>query len=951
MPSSGVAPGGQAAVDALRLRIDEIDAEIADAKGNDSSLAAAIQANASDIATLAAQQASETLDSDPDIEWAGAMLQGGAGLPAGSAELLPTGNGNKKRYVAAKVAEDDTKRAAWGAQSATTPYVLPTVTSTPSLPSGTNGTAGYSFTHTANIDLGDQLKAWSIVSGGTDATHVAGMALNATTGVLAGTPNATGTFVYVIQALTELGAIATKICTLVISPAATPAFNLPSVPPTQPAVNVAFSWDVSAYIQNIPAGTGIVFSAVSGLPAHHLAISSAGLITGTPLAADYGSSFSAVLRVTNGAGVTIDKTVTFTIPAATFSIITTTLPPLQQGQAMTPTTIQTSGGTMPIAAKATTAGTLPAGLVVNIVSGVAVVSGTPTGTGAYSFAEQLTDSTAGTAQTATQTFSGTIAPAATPFAFMGGASTYDLTADLGNPKSGDAIDKALMDYVTGTPANTPIFDSGSPPTTPAFGLDVVGTHYKGTANKSGTANPVLRASDDLGASWKAVQCHLTLLTAGAAVDVYAAIIAAGGQVFSTPNAFTDDDAGRLLGKKNLNALLTALASAASQSARLKSTAGTYWDPVAETGAPIFVPISRDTFGTYIASGSGAAAGLAWFDLGNVIWQLVGGQPVSSAPHQLFDLQNPGDNSISIIRFDARGGSQAEAPAAGSGAAGFYGHGILVRGDGRAHEHDWAVYNEVGVTGSSSGGTSETFDAKFGQIAAGAHAGQCVMLGNWQGDTGTKFASGMVVQQSVETDAVHLTRSWTKVIAVKRRHAFGEYAGAPWGIDNGSDGTDCPRGFYAEAGIPNGNAISSPSLYIGRPGQTANPPTTTRCGADGANTGAVGCTASGAGGSLVVGEVQVNSHHSVNDRYAPYVQQGTVGAASFRIANSTITNPAVKGDGTKHCIQGLAGGGKTAAQNLGLVTVDHATCTVTGLGANNQAAPNVALGAGSWDKIS
>lgn len=879
-------------------------------------------------------QPPQTLDADPDVQWVGALLQG-LPLPAG-AVLSTIGSGsNTKRYIARSVYNNDTKFDAWAAQAATTPYALPEFTSASALPAGTDGTVYGGFTFTTSSDLGGGKVALSIGAGGTDATHVAGMTLTDNgdgTAGLAGTPSSSGTLMFVMLVVDELGGSGTQVVSITIAPAATPSFVLPGAPSVQPAVGVAFTFDPTPFVQNLPAGSGWVWSLTS-LPVHHLGVNaSTGHITGTPTSADYGASFTIVLQVTNGT-TTLTSSMRVTIPPQTGQLAVTLnqLPAMQQGSTLPTTQITTSGGSGAIASVTVIAGTVPAGLTPAAGFGIAAIGGAPTGSGPYDFTLELTDTSTPTPQTATIEYTGSIAAAAAGDAWSPPAN---LNTVAGNPKVGDTVSIPLANFVTPSGASA-MFDSGSPKTTPAFGLDVVGGVYGGTVNAQGTASPTLRASFDGGTTWHAQQCHLTLISATPGVDLAAAVSNASG-------GFLGDGATAAQGIANLNALASAIAAASSQRYQLLSLQGT-------TDEPIFVGLHRSVFknSPYFNYSAPSTGGIFAIQLGNVLFYWVGNEAFTgSKGAPLAFCQLTGFAGAVVLKFDARGSLSGAPPAPGSGDEGFYNHGVTIIAPSGVIEYDVELYNDLGVTGSSAGGTSETFDFKIGQDAVGGHSGNCTMIGNaapYGGplDTNTThYCSGMVVQQGVETLSSELPRGHVLLTANKRRHAFGEFAGNPWQIDNASAASDCARGLYLEGGSPNSNAIASPSLYIGAPGTSSNPVTTTNCGNVGGTTGAVGTTYSGGNEP---GELVVHAHTSTNDVYSPYVTQGCTGSIS--IANSTIVGaPGV-------CITGL-GGAHTATQNLAKVSVDHSTCTVSGLGAKSQVAPSSAsLASGSWNKLS
>lgn len=848
----------------------------------------------------------EGLRTASDVQWTGAKQQG-RNFPPAAATLLPDGSGND-RWVASSVAFDATKRANWAAQGNPVPaYQLPVITSVQTLPTGTNGTAYDGFTFAATSDLGGGDLAWSLIGGQyTDATHVAGLVLDPAAGTLTGTPNTTGTFVFTVEVADELDGEAQQLVTLVIAAALTPTYALPAVPPTQPSVGNAYSYDTSSLAANFT--TTPTFSA-TGFQ-NHLSINSAGVISGTPTSADYGASFTAQITATDGVH-SVTKPITFSIPTGTVTITTTTLPAMQQNVALTPFQLMVVGGTAPYA-WAKTAGTLPAGLA---VSSTGVLSGTPTGSGAYDVTYGATDSE-GTPVTDTQEYTGTIAVAAAPWTFSV-PNNGDLTAAAGNPHDGDSVDIDMSQFFSGTPAGAITMDSGSPATLPADGMNInvpTTNHFGGTAklNKA-TINPVIRANDTSG--WQSVQCHLTVIAKGNYVDL---------SKFS--GITLGDGITTAQGIANVTAIANAIASAASQGYGLNSSQGTSIDG----GTPILIGLHKSSFGNNTPYISYNGNKLTIWQLDNVIFYLLGGtgkqQPVGSSPCQIIQITGV-SNGAFFLNTDTRGSSQAAPPAAGSGAAGFYNHSIKLF----QCDHESGVlnaFNGVGVTGSSSGGTSETFDVWLGQSGGGADL-ECTIKGNINisgyADTNTAhYCSGCVNQNTVETVDNLAPLAQFKLTVDKRRHMFGLYCGGPSQVMGGSTGSNTARGVYAEDGDPSiaGVGIHSPLLYVGESGSPSNPVVTTNCGNLAGTTGDVGCDSSGGG---QVGVLTVYAHTSINSNYGPYTAQN---CGNYTIKNSIITGA------PNSCIIGQAGGGQSAATNLQAVTVD-ANSTVAGIGSNAQ----------------
>jgi hypothetical protein len=174
----------------------------------------------------------------------------------------------------------------------------------------------------------------------------------------------------------------------------------------------------------------------------------------------------------------------------------TTLPAAIAGVSYT-TTLQATGGKAPLT-WTVAPGTLPPGLT---LSSGGVLSGTPTTSGSFSFTVQVTDSTSGTPQTATQTFqlsvSGrktdtSIAFGANPIAF-GGSTSVTVTVT-------DTQGSGTASSPTGTLALTGAGLSAS--------SCVLAPAGAGAASCSVTVTPPSAGTDVIGATFSATSVHL-----------------------------------------------------------------------------------------------------------------------------------------------------------------------------------------------------------------------------------------------------------------------------------------------------------------------------------------------------------------------------------------------------------------------------------------------------------
>jgi len=224
----------------------------------------------------------------------------------------------------------------------------------------------------------------------------AGVTLNPSTGLLSGSPTASGNFSFAVTATDTGSTGAGAPFTVQGNYSLTVAAPLVSVTPTALAVATAGT----AYSATLAAtgGVGPYRFALGGgaLPAG-LSLSAGGVVTGTPTAT---GAFAFTVNVTDANGQAGVANLTLTVANSAITVTPATLPAGTQGVAYSKR-LTAAGGIAPYSF-AVSSGALPAGLAINTATGV--IAGTPTGSGDATFAVTVTDSTGGTPSTATVTY-------------------------------------------------------------------------------------------------------------------------------------------------------------------------------------------------------------------------------------------------------------------------------------------------------------------------------------------------------------------------------------------------------------------------------------------------------------------------------------------------------------------------------------------------------------------
>src|SRR6266571_3077779 len=350
------------------------------------------------------------------------------------------------------------------------PPPSPAIT-TSSLPAGQMGAA---YQATLSASGGTTPYSWSLASGSLPA----GLSLNSTSGVISGTPSASGTSSFTVQVTDSASKAAQQPLSIAIS-GSSPAITTSSLPAGQMG---------TAYQATLAASGGTTpysWSLASGsLPGGLSLNSTSGVISGTPSASGT-SSFT--VQVMDSASKAAQQALSIAISGSSPAITTSSLPAGQMGAAYQ-ATLSASGGTTPYS-WSLASGSLPAGLSLNSASGV--ISGTPSASGTSSFTVQVTDSASKAAQQALSIAISGSSPAITTSSLPAGqmGAAYQATPSASGTSSftvqvTDSASKAAQQ-----PLSIAISASSPAIMTSSLPVGQMGTAYQATLSASGGTTP------------------------------------------------------------------------------------------------------------------------------------------------------------------------------------------------------------------------------------------------------------------------------------------------------------------------------------------------------------------------------------------------------------------------------------------------------------------------------
>jgi len=294
---------------------------------------------------------------------------GTTGSTSFSVSINTTGLGAGTYTGTIKVYSSDTNTSQPTVPVTLTLTSSPPVITTTSLPAGYTGTP---YNQTLAATGGVTPYTWSITTGSLPAN----LTLNASTGVISGTPTATGTSSFTVQVKDNVGSTATQPLSILINQGVTVTTSSPL--PTG-EVGVAYSQTLAA-----TGGTGGYTWSVTGgsLPAG-LTLSTGGILSGNPSSATTASFTVTAKDSSNNTG---SKLFSLTINAGPTITTGSPLPSGTQGVAYNQP-LAATGGTSPYT-WSLASGTLPANLT---LSSSGVISGTPSTPGISNFTVTVTD--------------------------------------------------------------------------------------------------------------------------------------------------------------------------------------------------------------------------------------------------------------------------------------------------------------------------------------------------------------------------------------------------------------------------------------------------------------------------------------------------------------------------------------------------------------------------------
>jgi hypothetical protein len=333
---------------------------------------------------------------------------------------------------------------------------------------------------------------WGVASGSLPA----GLALNSSTGAIAGIPTGTGKYSFTVQVQDSEVAPQTATAGLGISVASGFQITTSTLPSGQ--VQASYQFTVGATGGVTPYSWSVI---LGSLPPGLALSPSTGAITGTPTASGQ-YSFTLQAQDSEASPQIAVSALSISIAAAQPQITTSALP-TGTVQLAYSAPLAATGGTLPYT-WSVVSGSLPPGLVLAASTGA--ITGTPTASGQYSFTVQVQDSAA-SPQTASKQFGISV----------GAAALQITTSTLPNDNLQVAY-SATLTATGGTPSYNWSIASGQLP--PGLALNASTGQITGMAATARQFTFTVRVTDSAANPATATRAFTLTVTAGVALDQY-----------------------------------------------------------------------------------------------------------------------------------------------------------------------------------------------------------------------------------------------------------------------------------------------------------------------------------------------------------------------------------------------------------------------------------------------
>jgi hypothetical protein len=270
---------------------------------------------------------------------------------------------------------------------------------------------GIAFNYQFSTIGGTQPYNWSVASGALPN----GLSLNATNGLISGTPGATGNASFTVEVRDAQSRIAQKAVTMSVSPPAPPALEITTA--SLASVMIGSSFNVQL---TVAGGTlGYTWSVIGGaLPAGISLNSTTGVLSGTPTAV---GNYPFTVQVADAQAHIAQRAYTISVTPPPLAINALSMPAVVRGANLN-TVLSATGGVQPYT-WSIVGGALPNGLSLNAASGVII--GSPTAVGTFAFTVQVADAQVRAAQ---REFSIAVLPS--PLAIERASVSFEVTKGL-----------------------------------------------------------------------------------------------------------------------------------------------------------------------------------------------------------------------------------------------------------------------------------------------------------------------------------------------------------------------------------------------------------------------------------------------------------------------------------------------------------------------------------------